>query len=263
MPEPVPEIEPAERPERRTWSLFARELLLVVVVYGAYWLVRNLLGDDAELAARNADRLFDIERALGLDWERGAQSLLDHHRLMQVLNAFYGITHFGVTAGLLVWLYLRRDLHTYVRWRTVLLATTVIALLGYAAFPLMPPRLLPGTGIIDALAVHGAPWDYHHGPISELSNQYAAMPSVHVAWALWCTLVVWTTVGGDRRAAGRVARAAAVAYSALAAVAVVATGNHWVLDIVGAVVVIALGLAATQLGRGATWISTSSTRRRS
>lgn len=237
---------PSLRVQSRSWPVATREILLIVLVYGAYWLVRNLLGDDEQLAARNAVRLFDLERTLGLDWEQGAQSLLGNHRLMQVLNAFYGITHFAVTVSLLLWAFLCRELAVYVRWRTVLLCATALALVGYATFPLMPPRLLPGTGIIDSLAVHGAPWDYHSGPISQLSNQYAAMPSVHVTWALWCSIVVWSLARGHRLAV-RVARALAVGYSAVAVVAVVATGNHWVLDVVGGAVVLLLGVVITEV----------------
>lgn len=209
-------------------------------LYAMYTLVRNLLGDDARAAERNARRIVDLERALGIFHERGIQRALDHEGTMQLLNTFYGLAHPVVTAGVLMWLLRRRP--AYPRWRTALASTTCLALVGYAAFPLMPPRLLPELGIVDSLVVHGGPWNYEDGAISELSNQFAAMPSLHVAWALWCTVALW--VEGARTPRGRVPfRVAAVAYSAVAIVAVVATGNHYLLDAVGGAVVLAIGFA--------------------
>lgn len=206
----------------------------MAALYGLYTLVRNLLGDDRSAAERNGERVLELERTLHIAVERGIQRTLDHGGVMQVLNTFYGLAHFIVTGVVLVWLYRHR--RTYSVWRTTIVVTTFLALVGYALFPLAPPRLLPGSGIVDALAIHGGPWNYDSGPISELSNQYAAMPSLHVAWALWCSAAIWVE-GGSRRS-GRVA---AVLYATLTIVTVVATGNHFVLDAVGGASVLALG----------------------
>ncbi len=216
-----------------------REVVLVILVYSAYWAVRNLLGDDTDLAMRNAERLLDLQRTLGVDWEQGVQSALGDRLIMKALNIVYTSTHFAVTIGVLLWVFVRRSRFVYSHWRTGLLATTCVALVGYASFPLMPPRLVPGIGIIDGLEKWGALWDYHSGPIGHLSNQYAAMPSVHVAWALWCSMTIWSVAAGRSRP---VARVVAVAYTLLVALAVVATGNHWVLDIVGGVAVTLAGV---------------------
>lgn len=223
----------------RAWPRAMREVALVILVYTAYWGVRNLLGDDAALAMRNAHRLLDLQKALGIDWEHGVQSALGDRLIMKTLNIVYTSTHFAVTIGVLLWLFVRRSRFTYSHWRTGLLATTCIALVGYASFPLMPPRLVPGIGIVDGLDKWGALWDYHSGPIGKLSNQYAAMPSVHVGWALWCTMALWSVASGRWRPLVRVL---AVGYTLLVALAVVATGNHWVLDIVGGVVVTLAGV---------------------
>ncbi len=223
----------------RAWPRAARELALVVLVYSGYWAVRNLLGDDRALAMRNAHRLLDLQRALGVDWEHGVQAALGDRLIMKTLNIVYTTTHFAVTIGVLLWLFVSRSRFTYSHWRTGLLATTCIALVGYASFPLMPPRLVPGIGIIDSLSVYGSLWDYHSGPVGKLSNQYAAMPSVHVAWALWCTMTLWSVSKGRSRPPVRVL---AVAYTVLVALAVVATGNHWVLDIAGGIVVTLAGV---------------------
>ena len=214
---------------------------MVAALYGGYTLVRNLLGDDRLVAERNAHRVVRLERALRIFHERSIQHALDHDWLMQLLNAFYGLAHFIVTAAVLVWLYHRRPT-AYSRWRTALAVTTFLALVGYALFPLMPPRLVPSTGIIDALAVHGSVWSYEHGPISDISNQFAAMPSLHVAWALWCAVAVWVHGSRGRRPAW-IVRWAAALYGLATIVTVIATGNHYVLDAVGGAMVLMLGLA--------------------
>jgi hypothetical protein len=204
-------------------------------VYLAYSLVRSALGGSADLAEDNAERIISLERALGILHERSIQRFLDDPSVIRPLNTFYSLAHFSVTLGVLLWLFLRR--RGYSLRRNAIMATTAIALVGYALFPLMPPRLYPRDGIIDSLAVFGAPWTYQRESAGAISNQFAAMPSLHVAWAMWCTWAVWQEV---RRPW---VRAVAIAYSTIAIVAVIATGNHFVLDIAGAALVLAAGVA--------------------
>ena len=148
----------------------AREVAVVATLYAGYTLVRNLLGDDRSLALRNGKRIIDLERRLRVYREGDLQRSLDHEWLMKTLNTFYGVAHFVVTAAVLIWLYHRRA--SYSTWRTALTATTFLALIGFALFPLMPPRLVPGSGILDSLATYGSPWNYEHGAVSQISNHY-------------------------------------------------------------------------------------------
>jgi len=218
----------------------AREVAVVVTLYGGYTLVRNLLGDDRSLALRNGNRIIDLERRLRIFREGDIQRALDHGWLMQTLNTFYGIAHFVVTAAVLIWLYHRRA--SYSTWRTALTATTFLALIGFALFPLMPPRLVPGSGILDSLAAYGSPWNYEHGAVSQISNQFAAMPSLHVAWALWCSTALWVE-GRHSRTPTWVFRTAAVVYASSTILTVLATGNHFVLDALGGAIVLLAGFA--------------------
>lgn len=188
---------------------------------------------------RNARWIMRIERSIGIFVEGKVQDALDDETLMRVLNSFYGIAHFLITAAVLMWLYHRHE--NYGIWRTTLLSATCLALIGYLTFPLAPPRLTVGSGIQDMMAVHGAPWSYEDGPVSKISNKFAAMPSLHIAWAMWCTAAIWHLAAAATPVRRAVVRSLAVGYSVAAVVVVVATGNHYFLDVVGGLVVLSLG----------------------
>jgi len=93
--------------------------------------------------------------------------------------------HFAVTLAFLVWLYRRRP-QAYRTARGVLLAMTLLALVGYWLYPLAPPRLMPGGGFVDTVRIWGTWGVAASEPVTSASNQYAAVPSMHVGWALWC-----------------------------------------------------------------------------
>jgi hypothetical protein len=130
----------------------------------------------------------------------------------------------------------RKFPNRYRRWRNALALTTGLALIGFATFPLMPPRLLPATyGYVDTLRTYGSLWSFDSGAVHKISNQYAAMPSLHFAWAMWSALVllpVLRTVW---------AKALAVLYPLGTLFAIVVTANHFVLDAAGGLVVLAAG----------------------
>jgi membrane-associated phospholipid phosphatase len=216
------------------WVRAAREIALIFAVYVCYSLVRNFAEGSASRAEANADVIVRMEKTLYLFHEKTLQHLLDISWVIRPFNTFYALAHFFVTGGVMLWLFLRRQ--SYRRRRNALILTTLLALVGYASFPLMPPRLYPEDGVVDALLLYGAPWTYEGDSLGGLSNQYAAMPSLHVAWAMWCTWALWTEA---RRGWVRVV---AAAYTAAAVVAVVVTGNHWVLDAVGGLVVLMIGI---------------------
>jgi len=206
----------------------------IAVFYELYSLARNTQGSGSTTAShafRNARVVMRLERALGLYREETVQRLFLHARpLVATLNVYYGSAHFLVTAGVLMWLFVRHP-ERYVRWRWALFATTLVALVGFLTFPVMPPRLITSTfavgSYVDTLHTIGGLWNFEDGAIAKLSNQYAAMPSLHFAWSLWCCLAAWPLL---RRSW---TRALAVAHPAITLVAVVATANHYWLDAVG------------------------------
>lgn len=255
----APETARAEHPAPPAPIHWWREIAYVVGFYGIYTLVRNQFGSDtvgAEHAFHNAVRVIDAEKALHLFNEATVQGwFLGAPDLLRAFNIFYGSFHFVVTAGTLVWLASRfpRD---YPIWRNTLMIGTGLALVGFSLFPLMPPRLLCdcsyGAGpaaaaqglphFVDALAAHGGIWSFDTSTMQAVSNQYAAMPSLHFGWALWCALVLVPRV---RR---RWTKVLAGSYPVVTLLAIVVTGNHFWLDAAGGALVIGIGwLAGSRL----------------
>jgi len=228
-----------DRPSRGSGLRWWKEVGLVLAFYAVYSVVRNTQGSavvSEARALRNALRVIRWEKAVGLYHEERIQdAFLGWDGFIELWNLFYGTFHFFVTIFALVWLF-RRFPDRYRRWRNTLAATTALALIGFATYPLMPPRLLPASwGYVDTLRAYGSLWSFDSGTMSKLSNQYAAMPSLHFAWATWCTLVLVPALST------RWAKAAAIAYPFFTLFAIVVTANHFVLDAVGGVVVLGLG----------------------
>lgn len=254
------------RPRLRWWV----EILLVLVFYGIYSSIRNLFGSAAvspERALENARRVIDIEKAVGLYHEEAIQRFfLDWDGFIRFWNIFYGSFHFVVTIFALVWLFLRFPLR-YSKWRNVILSTTALALLGYSLFPLMPPRLVSdcvspyggcaGFGFVDTLRQVGGLWSFDSGAMSDLSNQYAAMPSLHFAWAMWCCLALVPTFRS------RIVRALLIIYPWCTLFAIVVTANHYWLDALGGAWVLFLGyIIGTVITRVAAWYRLNRVRNR-
>lgn len=229
-----------------------REVAYVVVFYGIYSLVRNKFGSasvDEQAAFDNALAIMDVQRSLGLFVEPTIQGwFVDATVFLKFWNVFYGSFHFLVTGGALIWLFWKFP-QNYRFWRTALLCTTAFALVGFASYPLMPPRLLcdcpfgsgEDFGFVDTLKVHGGLWSFDSGPMSKISNQYAAMPSLHFGWALWSYLAL------RRCFATRWARMLLASYPWLTLFAIIVTANHYWLDAVGGAVVLAAGMALAAL----------------
>ncbi|GGZ63170.1 phosphatase PAP2 family protein [Streptomyces bluensis] len=217
-----------------------RELLLVVGLFLVYKSGRLLANGHTGEAFRNAQRVWDGERALRLPDEGTVQSVLLHgDGLAQLANSYYALVHFPATAAFLVWLYLRRPAH-YVWARRVLAAVTGAALLVHLVFPLAPPRLLDGSGLVDTGQVYG-PTVYSATPATDsLANQFAAMPSLHFGWALMVAV-------GLIAAARSPWRWLWLLHPLVTLLVIVGTANHYWLDAVGAAALLGLALAAIHL----------------
>jgi len=232
-----PAVDSAPGPGLRWW----REVAAAAAFYGVYSFIRNTQGSARVSAARafgNARHLIDIEKVLGLFHEQAVQARFLGYRLfIEGWNLFYGTFHFIITVGALVILF-RRFPQRYPRWRNALATTTALALVGFATFPLEPPRLLPASyRFVDTLRTYGSLWSFDSGTMQKLSNQYAAMPSLHFAWAVWCTCALFPVL---RR---RWAKALVLLYPAATLFAVVVTGNHYLLDALGGAVALGIGYA--------------------
>ncbi len=231
-----------------------REVTLIVAFYAVYSAVRNSFGSAAVDPARalaNAHVIIDIERSIGLFFEQSLQRLvIDAEWFIWALNVFYGSLHFVVTIGALVWAFLRAP-SAYRRWRNTLAVTTGLAIVGFSMFPVMPPRLLAdcgpygacaGPAMVDTVAEFGGLWSFDSGAMESVSNQYAAVPSLHMAWALWCALLLVP------RITNRVGRALLVAYPIVTFVAIVITANHFWLDAALGAATLGIGYAVAMGG---------------
>jgi membrane-associated phospholipid phosphatase len=228
---------PSARGGLRWW----KEVLTALVFYFVYSAIRNTQGSASvsdTLAFRNARRIIRWEELLGMYHEEAIQDAVigGGRLLMSFWNLFYGTFHFVVTIAVLVVLF-RKAPERYRRWRNVLAATTALALVGFAFYPLMPPRLLPPSyGYVDSLEAFGSLWSFDSAAMQKLSNQYAAMPSLHFAWAFWCALALLPVL---RRVWSR---ALIALYPVLTLFAIVVTGNHFWLDAAGGALAVAGGM---------------------
>jgi hypothetical protein len=228
--EPTAQAPAGTRPGRRLAVRRALyEILLVAVLFTAYKVGRVAADGHVGEALANAEHVWNLERALHLPGEYALQQLVVAHQwLIKAANCYYAYVHFPATAAALIWLYVRRP-ERYVATRRLLAWLTAAALAVHLLFPLAPPRMLTDVGMVDTgrlfgPAVYGAP------STDTLTNQYAAMPSLHVGWALAVAVALIGATTGRRRWLW-------LAHPALTLLVVVVTGNHYWLD---AVVAIAL-----------------------
>jgi len=214
---------------------------VIVWLCWVYDLTTNLAPLRLNLALGHARDLLQLERSLHLDPELSLDRwLAGHHTLGLILSDYYDNAHFIVTLGLLGYLWWRRtDLYRPLRNSLVL-----VNVLGFAVFwlyPVAPPRML--KGYTDVVASTGAFGSWHTGALASHANQLAAIPSLHIAWAAWCALALW-------QISTRVwVRVLAILYPCMTALAVLATGNHFLLDILAGLLAMALSVL---IGRIAT-----------
>lgn len=218
---------------RRWWQ----EVIVLLVIYELYSWIRGILPEPVRLAFANADRLIDVERALGLFHEETIQEwMLPHRWLVQFWDIYYGTVHFVVPVVVLVLLW-RRNRDRYRLWRNALGFVLAIGLIGFTLLPLAPPRLLPPSyGFVDTDRTYGGLGPMSRGE-SEDDNRFAAMPSLHMAWSTWCPLAALPVL---RR---RWTKVLIFVYPLLTLTAIVVTANHYFLDAVGGWLTLAAGFA--------------------
>jgi membrane-associated phospholipid phosphatase len=214
---------------------------LLLGLWLTYLLGRHLFEGSMPTARAHADDVWSLERALRLPSEARVQDWVLHSETaVRVVNEVYRFVHFPVMVGTLVLLYVRRR-EVYRWFRDVLVLTTGLALVGHVVYPLAPPRLDPTLGIVDTGRELGQS-TYAGRPGTGFTNQLAAMPSMHVAWA---TLVAIAAIVCLRSRW----RWVVLLYPAAIMFVVVVTGNHYWLDgIVGVVLLAAAVLVVRRRG---------------
>ncbi|MEV5955081.1 phosphatase PAP2 family protein [Streptomyces sp. NPDC051987] len=221
------------------------EILLIAVSYWTYSLVRNAVPEQKAQALRNADWLWRVEHHLGIAVEESVNHAVNSVTWLIIgMNYYYATLHFVVTLGVLVWLY-RSHPGRYAAARLALFATTGVALLGYYLFPLAPPRLMTGGDFVDTVTVHHTWGSMASGDLKHMSNQYAAMPSMHIGWSLWCGLTIFALASVPW------VRLLGLLYPAATLLVIVATANHFWLDAVGGALCLAFGFLVARLWYGA------------
>jgi PAP2 superfamily len=218
------------------------EALVIAWLCWIYDTVTDLAHLRLSAALAHAHDLLHVEQALHIDPELALDRWMAAHPTIGLaVSDYYDNAHFIVTLGLLGWLWWRRA-DIYRPLRNVLVLVNVLAFIVFWRFPVAPPRMLPG--FVDVVASTHAIGSWHTGALATHANELAAMPSLHIAWAVWCTLVAW-------RLWTRVwVRALAAVYPFVTAFAVLSTGNHFVLDLLGGLAVLALALLLVR-ARGA------------
>jgi hypothetical protein len=217
-----------------------REILLIGVLYGAYELSRGLGDINVKSALSNGREILHLEQVWHLAPERVLNEALEHATLFAVISSyFYSLAHYVVTPVVLVWMY-RKHRDKYGPARTALAFSTAVGLVGYLLLPTAPPRMLGSSGLRDTLA-DTQKWGWWGGEgsvprgLGALTNQFAAMPSLHVGWAIWCGVLV------AMYARRRWVKMLGIAYPIATTIVVMATGNHYLLDAIAGGVTMAVG----------------------
>jgi PAP2 superfamily len=212
------------------------EALVIIWLCWVYDAITNFAPLRLHIALSHAEGVLSLERSLGIDPELGLDRWLSaHHTLGLLVSDYYDNAHFIVTLGLLGWLWWRRaDLYRPLRNSLVLV--NVIAFAVFWLYPVAPPRMLTHDGFSDIVASSHAFGSWHTGALASAANQLAAMPSLHMAWAAWCTIVVW------RLSTRLWLRGLSLLYPCVTAFAVLATGNHYVLDVLAGLGTLAVAM---------------------
>jgi len=253
---------PADFEHRMVWW---KEAIIISIFYSVYTAIRNQFGSTLvegvsvpNHAFTNAIRVIRFERWIGLFHEETIQEwFLPHIWFIKTMNVYYGTAHFFVTLGVFIALYKFRP-SVFGQWRNTLAVMTALAIIGFSLFPLMPPRLLDAPcpdagfgakcivselrtrngaenfGFVDTIKEFGGPWAFDSGPGSKLTNQYAAMPSLHIGWSTWCAFGLWPI------ARKLWMRLALLIYPSVTMLCIIVTGNHFWIDGVGGLLVFAV-----------------------
>lgn len=210
-----------------------REVILIVAAILAYFGVRGLTEGGQDLALANAELVIEWERALGIFWEPSLQRLIhEHHGLVSLVNWIYIYGHWPVVIVTGIWLWVRHR-STYTLVRNAMFISGGIGIVLFALFPVAPPRLtdLP---VMDTVTQYSRAYRVLQPPA--LTNQFAAMPSLHFGWNLLIgIMLVRTAPASSVRLFGWL-------MPALMACAVVLTANHYILDVVAGGALALLGL---------------------
>ncbi len=220
----------------RGWAHFALQFAIWIGFYAVYQVARGAADQSAERAFANGEWIIDFQRSLGSMMELSLQSAVESSSfLIQATSYTYWLSQFAVVGIALLWIYFRAH-ERFFRFRNTLIVANLIGLVGYVTLPTAPPRMFPQAGFTDTLAQH-ASVTHNTSIVSFAANPYAAMPSLHSADALIVGIMMATVVRH------RWAKVLWLAWPAWVWFSVMATGNHFWLDIAAGILVAAVAAA--------------------
>lgn len=229
-----------ERMRRQRRPRLWQEIAFILLSYWVYSLIRNAVPTHETPAQQHARTILDAEKSLRIDVEHSLNRFVDAvhwggwHWLANISDYYYAVMHFIIVVGVLVWVYVKHPLN-YRSVRTALYAANGLAAVGFWFYPLAPPRLMTSQTYIDTVVKYHTWGSWGSGDVAKVSNQFAAMPSLHIGWSLWAGITLFML---SRR---WWLRAFGLLYPVATFFVIIGTANHFVLDAVGGVVVLALG----------------------
>jgi hypothetical protein len=210
------------------------EIISIGIGYAFYAIVRVRAPQSVDVSYTHAKQVIHLEQVLGVYHELSLNQFITGKLWLEVSASYYYATlHFIVTPVVLAFLWRRRQA-VYAPLRSALVIATAAALVVYATWPLAPPRFADRGGFSDTVTVHPVAWASGHG-VSGFINEFAAMPSLHVGWAVWCAIAIITSLKTTWRYLAWV-------YPVATMLVVVATANHYWLDGVAGTAVIGVAL---------------------
>jgi PAP2 superfamily len=226
----------AGRPRLTAIAVFTRETALVLGLFALWQFAGSFSVMRPDGALSRARWIWHLERVLHLPSETSLQRpFLPHPLIVQSMNLYYDTLHFPVLIACMIWLFVRHRAD-YVRRRTTLAALTGACLL-IQLVPVAPPRMLPGTGLVDTAVL------YHQSVAGFNADQLSAMPSIHIGWAILVAIMVISSARSRWRWL-------ALLYPVMTTLTVVVTANHYWLDgIVAGLVLVVVLLAQAVTGR--------------
>lgn len=214
------------------------EVVIIAVGYAIYTVIRDTVPAQRSIALANAHQIVHLEQRLGMYHERVLNAAIAPIPwLADICDYWYATTHFALTIGVgvwIIWRHPRLSRSLRITWYSM----NLFALVGFAFYPLAPPRFLPS--FVDTIMKYGI-W----GSVGKAanadgaSNQFASMPSMHMGWATWSGVVIVVV------ASRWWVKALGVAYPLITFLVVLGTGNHYVLDVAGGLVALLLGFVTS------------------
>jgi hypothetical protein len=245
---PIAPLLPERMRKQRRPRLW-QEIAFILLSYWVYSLIRNAVPIHETPAFQHSRSVLDAEKTLHIDIELTINKLVDAvrwggwHYLANVSNYYYAVMHFIIVIAVLLWVYVKHPMN-YRSTRTALYATNGLAAIGFWFYPLAPPRLMVSPHYIDTVVKYHTWGSWGSGSVSKISNQFAAMPSLHIGWSLWAGITIFMLT---RR---WWLRALGLAYPLATFFVIIGTANHFVLDAVGGVVVLICGFGIQRLLTG-------------